>query len=68
MTCYRIDFFGEDDEIFAMHELDYESDRRAIAGAYEINGDPTIGHGFRVWRDGVLVHSHCNRAVLAGAG
>jgi hypothetical protein len=60
MPRYRIDItFAESDRL-AMHEVDYDDDQAAIQGGHAINGFPTIGAGFRVWRDDELVYWHAN--------
>ena len=64
MLRYRIDFLHTNGDVFAMHEIDYADDRAAIAGAHLINGFPTIGAAFKVWREDCLVYHHCNEPVL----
>jgi hypothetical protein len=58
MPTYRFDFLGADGEVFAMHEIDYANDEVAVTGGLLINGDPPIGRGFQIWRDGEIIYSH----------
>jgi hypothetical protein len=60
MLQYRIDFLGDTGDVLAMHEIDYSDDRAAIASAHLINGFPSIGAGFKVWRGDRLVYHHNN--------
>ena len=60
MPRYRFDFLRSQGDVFATHEIDYDSDEAAIVAAHTINGSPPIGASFRVWRDGNLVHCHHN--------
>jgi hypothetical protein len=60
MRRYRFDFLRSGGDVFATHEIDYDSDEAAIAAGHAINGCPPIGSGFQVWRDGELIYRHCN--------
>lgn len=60
MPQYRFDFLGADGEVFATHEIDYDTDEAAIAGGHLINGDPPIGCCYQVWRGGQLIDWHRN--------
>jgi hypothetical protein len=60
MSCYRIDFLHESGQVFATHEIDYADDWAAIASAHLINGFPSIGAGFQVWRGDRLIYHHHN--------
>jgi hypothetical protein len=60
MPRYRIEFLHTGGEVFATHDIDYDDDGAAIAGGRAINGDPPIGHCFKVWQDGRLVGHHSN--------
>jgi len=60
MSRYRIEFLRSDGQIFAAHDIEYDDDSAAISGGQAINGDPPIGHCFKVWQDGRLVRHHSN--------
>lgn len=60
MRLYRVDFFDLNDAAFATHEIAYCCDKAAIRGGHAINGSPTIGAGFRIWRDGHVVFEQHN--------
>ena len=60
MPAYRFDFLRSEGDVFATHEIDYNSDEAAIAAGHAINVSPPIGAGFLVWRDGQLIHRHYN--------
>jgi len=55
MVQYRFDFLDSDGVVFATHEIAHCCDRAAIHAGQSINGFPTIGAGFRIWRGGHLV-------------
>jgi hypothetical protein len=60
VLTYRFDLLGADGKVFATHEIDYPNDEAAIVGGHLINGDPPIGRGFQIWRDGVLIYFYDN--------
>jgi hypothetical protein len=60
MPRYRFDFLLPTGDLLATHEIDYANDQAAVAGGHLINGCPTIGHCFQVWRDSALIHWHYN--------
>jgi len=60
MNRYRFVFFRDAGDLIAAHEIDYASDKAAIAGGHLINGSPPIGCCFHVWRDRELIHRHYN--------
>ena len=60
MSRYRFDFLRSEGDVFATHEIDYDSDEAAIVGGHSINGSPPIGCCFQVWRDDQVVHWHYN--------
>lgn len=64
MTPYRIEFLHANGDVFAMHEIGYADDQAAIMGAHEINGSPTIGACFKVWREDHLICHHHNEPGL----
>lgn len=60
MTSYRFDLLRAGGEVFATHEIDYDTDEAAIAGGHLINEPSPIDCCFKVWRDRELVHWQCN--------
>jgi hypothetical protein len=60
MIRYRFVFLGDAGDLIATHEIDYDSDKAAIAGGHLINGSPPIGCCFHVWREDELIHWHYN--------
>jgi hypothetical protein len=67
MPRYRFDFYHAKHDRLATHEIDYADDEAAIAGGHLINGSPTIGCCFEMWRDGQLIHRHHNAPHDDGA-
>jgi hypothetical protein len=65
MHRYRFDFLRSDGGVFATHEIDYATDRAAIAGGHLINSPTPIGRSFTVWREDELNHHHENDLARA---
>jgi hypothetical protein len=65
MPQYRFDFLRSAGDVFATHEIDYDSDEAAIAAGHAINGSPSIGSCFQVWRGGDIIHWHYNVLSVA---
>jgi hypothetical protein len=57
---YRFDFLRSEGNVFGTHEIDYDSDADAIAAGHKMNGSPSIGRSFQIWRDRDLIRWHHN--------
>jgi hypothetical protein len=64
MPRYRFDFLAASGATFAMHEIDYADDQAAIVAGHEINGSPSIGACFKIWRDDRLIYHHRNEPPI----
>lgn len=65
MYSYRIDFFCAKGDRFATHAIECDGDRAAIVSGHSINGFPTIGAGFHIWREDQLIYRHTNEPQFA---